>query len=57
LYCKRRREKEYLRVERSFLNSVDKENIEEELTAIVLGECHDEKIEEKKEYIRGLKVD
>jgi hypothetical protein len=31
---------EYLRVERSFLNSIDKEKARKELVTVVLGKCH-----------------
>jgi hypothetical protein len=57
LYCRRkRRKKEYLRIERSSLNSVDKEKARGELAAVVLGRCHEEKIERRKEYLKELVV-
>jgi hypothetical protein len=47
---------EYLRVERSSLNSIDKEEAGGELVAVVLGRCHEEKIEEGEEYLKELVV-
>jgi hypothetical protein len=49
-------EEEYLRVEKSSLNSVDKGEVGGDLAAIVLRECYNEKIEEREEYLRGLVV-
>jgi hypothetical protein len=55
-YIAKKREKEYLRVEKSSLNSADEGKTGKELVAVMLRECHDEKIEEREEYLRELVV-
>jgi hypothetical protein len=45
-----------LRVDRSSLSSIDKRKAREELVAMVLEGCYNEKIEEKKEYLKELVV-
>jgi hypothetical protein len=54
--AKEEEEEKYLRVEKSSLNFVDEREVGGELVAVVLGECYDEKIEERKEYLKELVV-
>jgi hypothetical protein len=41
LHYKKKEEKEYLRTEKSSLNSIDKKEVEEKLTVVVLRECYE----------------
>jgi hypothetical protein len=47
---------EYLRVERNSLNSTDEEEAKRELVVVMLGRCHEEKIEGREEYLKELVV-